>query len=320
MKKIISLIVSVLLLVSCLGFTVLADDLKPTGDNIASYENCSLPEDQNITFSKDLKTLYVGKQSYSRLNTKGMYLETDYEVPNLKIIDYEYIEAVDLSANKKGNVIYAEVSYKDGSMLSCTFLDDNYRKEVDDILNNENDDLFVAFNLKDEPYFRVDTDKLYVKKVKVKFDDFYYDSETFDVEALTSDESISINKGYLHISSDKIYFESSVQADAEKYNEEYWDLYEIQDPQLVEKLIEKKQQYYNESEYGLFMDDEILEAVSRALVIIFFIVLPFAIMVMSIIFVLRTKRKMYRDIFITTGILAGVQTIIFVICSFILFK
>lgn len=318
MKKIISLIIAVLLLVSALSFTVSAIH---TEDASLEYEDCNLPVDENITFSDDFKNLYVGKQSYSRVNFGDFYLSTEFNVPNLKIIDNDSVDAVELMANEKGNVIDATIYYKDGAVLYVSFLNDKYRDEFQNILNNKNEELFIDFNLKNEGLYSVSANKLKGKKVDLKTDEFYYESEMFNVSALVSDKSIDLFKGNIYILSDKVYYEEEGSNTGNYYeDDESWILYEVEDKALIKELIAKQEQYYKESGYGLFMDNEILKIVSIGFFVIFFILLPLAVMIFAIIFIIRSKTLIYKKIYITASILAGIQTIIFIVGFLVLFK
>lgn len=318
MKKIISLIIAVLLLVSVSGFTACAIH---TEDASIEYEDCNLPVDEKITFSDDFKNLYVGKQSYSRVNLNDAYLSIDHEVPNSRIIDNDLVEEVELLANESGNVIDATIYYKDGAVLYVTFLDDRYQNEVQEILDGKNKELFIDFYLNDKSLYSVDTNKLKGKQITLKTEDFYYESETFGVSALVLDKSIDIFKGNIHILNDKVYFEENgANKDTYATDGAEWNLYEVEDKALIKELIAKQEQYYKESGYGLFMDDEILKIISIVFFVIFFILLPLAIMIVAIIFTIRSKTLIYKKIYITASILAGIQTIIFIVGFMILFK
>ena len=182
MKKIISLIIAVLLLVSVSSFTACAIH---TEDASLEYGDCNLPVDENITFSDDFKNLYVGKQSYSRVNLNDTYLSTDYEVPNLRIIDNDLVEEVELLANESGNVIDATIYYKDGAVLYVSFLNDRYQNEVQEILDGKNKELFIDFYLNNESLYSVDANKLKGKKIELKTEDFYYESGYYQFQVQT---------------------------------------------------------------------------------------------------------------------------------------
>ena len=317
MKKIISLIITVLLLVSCFSLIASASEI----DEDYYEKPCELPADKIITFSEDYKTLYVGEQAYSRFNTHDAYFETEYTVVN-KIINHdETVSEVDLLANKKGNVIDATISYTDGAQLWCSFMENSYLDEYENIIKDNVDALFVDFSSDKKQYFKIEIEKLKSKKVTLKTEDFYYDAEPFYVYAITSDKNIELTRGEIYILPDKAYYESS---DMSKGNSgidgEEWTLYEIQDKKIIEELNLKVKEYYSEWEYGTFMDEEISKNITIPFFWICFIFIPIAVMAMSIIFFVRSKTKIYKRIYLITGILATVQTVIFIICNFILFK
>ena len=316
MKKIISLIITVLLLVSCFSLIASASEI----DEDYYEKPCELPADKKITFSEDYKTLYVGEQPYSRFNTYNAIFETEYTVVN-KIINHdETVSEVDLLANKKGNVIDATISYTDGAQLWCSFMENSYLDEYENIIKDNVDALFVDFSSDKKQYFKIEIEKLKSKKVTLKTEDFYYDAEPFYVYAITSDKNIELTRGEIYILPDKAYYESS---DMSKGNSgidgEEWTLYEIQDKKIIEELNLKVKEYYSEWEYGTFMDEEISKNITIPFFWICFIFIPIAVMAMSIIFFVRSKTKIYKRIYFITGILATVQTVIFVICSFVLF-
>ena len=321
MKKIISIIIAVLLLVSCFGFSASASIMQEDRVMATNEEECELSKDAIITFSEDFKTLTVDNQTYSRFNTRNLYIETYLELENRLVYNNKTVEDIELFANLKGNVIDATIHYNDGSYLVCTFMDDRYIAEVNNIVNEKNKDSYIEFNLKEEKYFKVDTQKLKAKSVVIKTEDFYYESQTFSVYGLTSDNGIRIDKGRIHVLPDKVYYETNGSNDENLCEDgENWKLYEIEDKKLIEEINKKEKQYYKESEYGLFMNEEVLEKISIVFFVIFFVILPFAVMVASIVFAIRSKKPIYKKMYIITSIAAGVQTVIFVIGCLILFK
>ena len=200
-------------------------------------------------------------------------------------------------------------------------MENSYLDEYENIIKDNVDALFVDFSSDKKQYFKIEIEKLKSKKVTLKTEDFYYDAEPFYVYAITSDKNIELTRGEIYILPDKAYYESS---DMSKGNSgidgEEWTLYEIQDKKIIEELNLKVKEYYSEWEYGTFMDEEISKNITIPFFWICFIFIPIAVMAMSIIFFVRSKTKIYKRIYLITGILATVQTVIFVICNFILFK
>ena len=319
MKKIIYLIITVLLLVSCFGLTVGASELNIKDSDFTYDGYCELPADEKITFSEDYKHLYVGERVYSRFNTYDAYLDINYGITNAKIIDDETVSEVNLLANKKGNVIEANIYYKDGAELHCYFMDNNYLEEYENIVNDNVDELYINFSLKKDSYFKVNAEKLKTKKVTIKTEDFYYKSETFSVSAFTSDKSIEISRGEIHILRDRAYYDSGMNKDQYGEDGEEWILYEIRDKEFVEQLNAKTKEYYSDCEYGTFMDEDISKKITVPFFWICLIFVPLAVLIVSVIFFIRCKTKMYKRMYFITSIFAIVQTIIFVVCSIILF-
>lgn len=319
MKKILSLIVVVLLLVSCLGVTVNAAPLY--GDYYEpSDEFYKIPAHKEISFSEDYKELYLGEKTYSRFNTYGFYLDTEYQLDNPKIINDKSVSEIYLTANKKGTVIDATISYNDGAELHCSFMENKYLEEYKNIIAN-NSKLFVDFSLNGDKYIEVDAEKLFAKKVTLKTEDFMYDGELFYVSAFTSDKSIEIPRGELYILPDTAYF-SSYDMNKNNYGNdgEEWILYEVQDEKLIKKLNESVEEYYSDMEYGTLMNKKISKSITILFYWAFLIILPFIVMIASIILMILSKTKIYKRIYLITSILAATQTVIFVICNFILFK
>ncbi len=313
MKKLLSFLFAVLLLLPCLSFTAGAYGIEDWGIPL------QLPYNATITFSEDLKTLYVGELPYSRFNASNANLSAYYSLENAKLFDDETVEDIELSANQQGNVIEAWIYYRDGSQLHCWFMDNRYLEEYEQIINGANDELYINFYLEEDPYLRVEAKKLKSKKIHTREFNFY-SSEIFDVSAFVWDKSIEVNAGRLLVWSDKVYYEAEGDNEENKgYAGETWTFYQIEDPQLLQEIRNKQREYYDESDYGVLLDQEIAKRISVVFFAAFFIVFPFAVMIGGIILAIRSKKRIYKKMFIITAVLAAIEAVLFLVGGLLLF-
>ena len=93
-------------------------------------------------------------------------------------------------------------------------------------------------------------------------------------------------------------------------------VYKITDPQFKEQIDKAIAEYYADS-YGFLDNENTTQKISDIVLVIIFLILPFAVFVLFFVLALRSKTK-YKKFFRTIYILALILTLVFLILAIIL--
>ena len=306
MKKIIALIITVLLLASCLALPVLAksdDILRP---NV------------KISFSDDYKTLYYGNVKYVVFDNTHSAQEVYNEMNNKFSLTEEQsleISRISLLSCDEGIFIDATIKYKDGITMELNYIREDYREVYNTLLasivaNCEIDFIYPADNV-------VKTHRINLKGEKVSFEDHYYDA-SYEVTAVSDDGKISASVGVILVSGDNYcyidYLEigsSYYEFDMDDYNRV--EAYLITDPDTIAAIEQAQENYYSDG-LGFFDDDTFTKLVADVFLVIVFAVIPFALFVLFLILGCRAK-ELYKKLYLTISIFSIAEVVIFAIIA-----
>ena len=171
MKKILSLIISFILIFSYFAVTVFAEDMAIEGvetptslfeeDTVEDFDvfNSKMPIG---TFSDRYENFYADGEQYTRINATVIEMDLDY----YWIVEEEYnsdyylgtsiyielsnqqkqeIKTVKLKSNKQRTIVEATLVYFDEVEMKIVYLKDDYLGEYNKIVNGETDTLTVNF-------------------------------------------------------------------------------------------------------------------------------------------------------------------------------
>ena len=79
------------------------------------------------------------------------------------------------------------------------------------------------------------------------------------------------------------------------------------DPALLQQIEEARAKYY-EDDYGIFFNDDFTDIVSKVFITLLFAIVPFAILVLTLILGIKAK-GIYKKLYFTTCILAAAELI-----------
>ena len=306
MKKIIALIITVLLLASCLALPVLAksdDILRP---NV------------KISFSDDYKTLYYGNVKYVVFDNTHSAQEVYNEMNNKFSLTEEQsleISRISLLSCDEGIFIDATIKYKDGITMELNYIREDYREVYNTLLasivaNCEIDFIYPADNV-------VKTHRINLKGEKVSFEDHYYDA-SYEVTAVSDDGKISASVGVILVSGDNYcyidYLEigsSYYEFDMDDYNRV--EAYLITDPDTIAAIEQAQENYYSDG-LGFFDDDTFTKLVADVFLVIVFAVIPFALFILFLILGCRAK-ALYKKLYFTISIFSIAEVVIFAIIA-----
>ncbi len=338
MKKIISVTLVVLMLSLC--FVVSASAVPQPEEEI-----------KYATFSDDFTIMFLDGRPYSRVNLENIYVyeePVDGEFYDKYSTDCSYIQPysfeVKLSENQAESVnnvnVYpydsynavcqVEIYYKDGALLTVSFLQNIYLKEYNKLIKYEYDEFFVNFNWPSDNIVPLTKDVL-SSQTTTEFEYWQY-NESFTVEGAITDGKLRHNFGEIRYINDEFYYYDPLKnKEAEEFfsnNDEYSYEYEtepkvtlnlITDEATKEALEAALQKYYQD-DFGYIYNDELLEGVSKVFLTILFGVIPFGALITFVVLTIKAKKKTYRKIYITGIIVSLAEIASFIAAAIYLFK
>lgn len=300
MKKLTSVIIITILLFSCLGFTTFATPAS-------------------ATISDDYQEFYLDGNTYSRFDTSALEGEHfTYDIPvELSATQKENLREVILETNEATTVIYADIHFKDGAVLSVGYLRNDYVEMYNEMLAGQNNEYVIDFEYPDDNTITVSKTALYGKSVTLTSDKLEM-CDYYPVIVETKDATLTVYKGSLLTYDESYYYVDFQEAKIESWYDfspyEYSELpaYEISDAEILASIRAAEDSYYSD-DLGFLLNDNFTETVSAIFLIIVFAVIPFAIFVVFLILAIRSKtvyKKMFRTIYIFSATLLVVFTIV----------
>ena len=257
MKKLLSLIISFVLVFSCFAVTVFAEDFD--------LLNAKTPIG---TFSDRYEKFYAEGEQYTRI--KASVIETDLNYN--WIVEEEYvseyylgvgiyieltnqqkqeIKTVKLKTNKDRTLIEATFTYFDDAQMTVMYLKDDYLEEYNKVVNGQTDTLTIEFvypsynNVEAQRQQLVGEMTTFTNSRLVDLEDDY------DVVAKNSDGSMSVVVGKLLVIDDEYYYLNYKEAG---FGEDDWysgsigeiankPLHKITDTQLIAAIDGAMEEY-----------------------------------------------------------------------------
>lgn len=313
MKKIIALIITALLLVSCFSLSISAAKI-PDYDYSAST---NLKANINVSFSEDFKTLYYGQTEYVAFDNSHIYNSVSAEMLNdieLTAEQNEKISAISLTASREGALIDATIKYKDGISMNVHYIKAQYIEECNGIINSTSGQCVVDFEYPQDNQVTVSRDKLSGDTVTLNRP---YNS-AFYVFATTADKQVCVIIGSVIVYNDEFYYLDfneigSSYADYDIYSQASLKAQKITDPDTLAALEEAQQRNYDD-DYGFLFDDDFTKSVADIFLVILFVVAPFAVFVLFLILGIRAK-GVYKKFDFAIASLCAAEIIIFTIIA-----
>lgn len=303
MKRIIAIILAVFCLSSMCVFAETAGRTASVDENFSTF---TLDNERYEAFDFSVS----GKAVFSELNCTFNLTDTQRET----------VEKIDAEINDKGNIINATYTFKNGSILSTYYLHEDFLEEYNTVKSDDWNLCEIDFIYPENNILNITKDKLLGESYNMFIAEVDINN-WFDVDAVSGDKSFRVTKGILIDTDEEYYYLDFKTAgitysdfDLEKYD--HLPVYKITDPQFKEQIDNAIEEYYA-TDYGFLNDDKTTKKVSDIVLVIIFLILPFAVFVLFFILALRSKTK-YKKFFRTIYILALILTLIFVILAIIL--
>lgn len=303
MKKCISVLIILLLLSSCLSFTVSAAD--------ASF-----------TVSEDYKTMYLDGSTYSRADISVLSVDfTEIIGKNLALTETqkEEIKEVSFLTSETRSVILADFYFKDGSQLSVGFLRDDCREVYESLMSDADAGCVIDFGWPEGNQVATRLAQLRGETVTLNDTEFLEWCEYFSVTAQSSDRELSATKGSLLSYESQYYYvdfqENGISVSNYFFPGDYTHLkvHEITNEEVLESIMEAEEAYYSDS-FGFFFDDAFTKGLSAVFLVFVFAVIPAVVLVMAVIFTIRTK-GFYRRLWVGITALSAAELVIFAILT-----
>ncbi len=304
MKKILSILSCSLLLLSLLTFGVGA-------------------KGKGASFSEDYGKFYYNNNSYTAVNSGILYdyqsTEYDVDIP-LTAAQKQKLSYLEIDISDNESVISANFGFINGGNLSYTYLNDKYSAAYTSAIKGEGKNLFIYFTYNDN-YF-TDLSRLKSKKTTISYDGRYHDICSV-IESLDK-ENLGIHCGEIVKVEEKFYYIDYFDAGIDyTKNDPYADkkepitAYELTDEKLIERVEKEYSDYYGD-QFGYIDDKDVANVVSIALLTILFGIVPLAILILFLIFTLRSKTK-YKKLYFIISLLSGTELLVFALLCALMF-
>ena len=300
MKKILSCLLFLVVLSSMFTLTAFATEDR-----------------QKITISEDYKTVYYNGDTYELIDdvygecghssVNDFSNKTDFNLTATqnKVIEY-------ITANVSKAAIGIEITYKQSGYGYYTYLNVDCKDEYKDLLKGKSNK--YSFSICND-YTEVEKDILFTKPIKIKgYETNYY--EQFNVESHVSKGLLSISSGSILIDwkNKEYYYLDNLQfAEGNAYFDfsqfEEVTIYKITDKHTCEIIEDEYGTYYGEDDFDLPADEEINTYESLIVLSIIFILIPFVVLILSIIRFFRSS-KSYKNCFAAIAISCILELIV----------
>ena len=313
MKKILSVFIAVLVLISCFSFCTVASaaEIKMFDEY---GESANINPNAVITFSDDYKTLYLDDEAYSRYVADNLRLDASYSVQNRVLLtdaQNEEIDEVTLTASENGEMFYVDIYFSDGAEFYVSYLQEDYISEYKAMMENDYDKCQIIFYMPENEDLTVDTTKTLLsgEKTELAVNNVFL-IDFFSVYTRSKKLGFLVEKGSLLEYKDDYYFvdyaENGLDIDTFDPNMFVGTAYKVTDPDLISEIEDASLRYYSDSDYGIFFSDNFTKNISKAFIILLFVAMPFVTLVLTLIFGFRAK-KIYKKLFFTTAALCLVE-------------
>lgn len=352
MKKLLSLIISFVLIFSCFAVTVFAEDMAiesvetPTSlfeeDTIQDFDvfNAKMPIG---TFSDRYENFYADGEQYTRINATIVEMNLDY----YWIVEEEYkdnnysgtsiyieftnqqkqeIKTVSLKSNKDRTLVEATLTYFDDAEMTIVYLKDAYLDEYNKVVSGQTETLTIDFMYPYSNSVEAQNNQLIGEMTTFTNSRLVDLEDDYDVIAKNSDGSMSVVVGKLLIIDDEYYYLNFREAG---FDEDDWysgsigkiankPLQKITDEALITEIDNAMVEYY-EDDYGVLYDDNATESISIVFFIFVFAVVPLAILVFFLIKAIKGK-GIYKKMYFTVVAVCLTEIIVFSILAGIFIK
>lgn len=331
MKKLLSLIISFVLIFSCFAVTAFAEDFD--------VFNSKMPIG---TFSDRYEHFYADGEQYTRINatvvemTLGYYwiveeeYNSDYYLGTSIYIELsnqqkQEIKTVKLKSNKERTLVEATLVYFDEVEMTIVYLKDDYLGEYNKVVNGETDTLTVDFSYPYENKVVAQRNQLLGETMSFTRNQLSGFNNSFDVTAQNSDASMSVIAGKILLVDKEYYYLNFTEAGLTEKDFDYnlgkfadKPIHKITDTALIEEFNNAMVEYY-EDDYGVLYDDDATESISIGFFVFVFAFIPLVILVFFLIKGI-TGKGIYKKLYFAVVAVCLAEIVVFAVLAGIVIK
>ena len=350
MKKLLSIIFALVLILSCFAVTVFAEDMPLVDFEVVEekdevyFDTNEIPlydEQPIIKFSDDFSKLYVDEDPFSRADLSMLLTDFGYTVITTRERDLSskgtaYLELTDaqikdiakiyIETNLETTMYRIELYYGDGSSLTVYFLKDSLLEDYQEIISGNADKYLIDFLWPDGNIVTATKSEMAGEVVNLTEKEIYDSTyEFFYVDASNKSLSLRTYAGIVCLMDETYYYidykENNIEEADFLYGEDpdsdvTLKVHKITDEALNAKFATALESYYKD-DYGIFYDDDTSEVISAVFLIIVFAVLPFVVFVIFLVKAIRGKGA-YKKIYGTVSAICIAEIIVFIILAIII--
>ena len=271
------------------------------------------------TLSEDLQTLTFNGQTYTAADVSAMNLHYSQSVTTVQVPNAirSMVKSATLHYTSNQYAASVELHYTNGSSMNITFVRNDILPELQKICQSDDIVCFIEFWWENTPSVSASIDQLKGKPTTLTKSELMW-SDYYEVIYEYSPLNSSVYRGFICQCDGQLYYvdyqENNIYNPLDFYpsdnGPELYQAYEITDPALASQIEDVlASEFSGSSELG--------QMLSTALLTFLFAVIPAAILILSIIFFIRTKAY-YRITWAITGGLCIAELILFIILAILL--
>ncbi len=305
MKKILSISIAIILILSSLSVVCFAEELylHDLIDGEAGDGEIVLTQDYTATLTEGLDKLYLNDVAFSPVDLSALYIEY-YLVPvsqsdnpdkNEFILDYDKgkIEKIEIFGNRALNAFLVDLYYTNGSTVNLQFLKDDHLDGLNEILKGESD-YKIEFEYPDNNVVFATKEQLYSDQIVDKMDYVNW----YDVSAYAVNGALEMVVGTLYIGDygDYYFIDSAENGMDENWNGVVSDyakglrVHKITDSKLISDLDEAEKKLW-EDVLDEVDDEETTEFVIRGVLISILAMVLLVILILLVVKLVKISSK-----------------------------
>ncbi len=332
MKKLISIIMSSFIILSCFCITVFAEDLDYNNFQASEriYGGVELDKDYTVKLSEDFHTLYVDENTlvpvdaskldydYYWVKTEGFGATMDFELTEQQKKD---IKEIKVACTGGLMILELHIELNNGAVYKLSYIQQEYYDDYEKVIAGVGDQVVVDFEYPQDNMISADKADFYTEPIII-FDVGIRDITWYNVSLASGPVQKPV--GAICVGDQgKYYFCDSAEngKDGAWRDDYYGDfaqlkVHEITDPQVIAEIDQGLRAFYSD-DYGSLYDEEKNADISTLLVTVLFLLVPLAVLVIFTVKAVKAKGT-YRKLYTVISIGALVEIIIFIILVVIL--
>ena len=274
------------------------------------------PSNIKVSFSEDFSTANYEGEEYTRINLDGFLQplnpvhesNLDIKLSNNQKNTIKKIEILD----DYGVMFRANISFKDGGYYQAEYINNRYLNDYNVLKSDKPPKVKIRF---DYPGGNTVTTNMSELKSDVsELVEVSNKHKKFFVLSYNKEKRLAYEKGVLIIDSDdNCYYaefnDEFTADDVDSYSTHFTYAFVIKDEELLSKIDDAMDKYYD-SDFGILEDDDFSDRISSVMIIFIFAVVPLGLMILFLIAAIKSKTS-YKKLFTIIYILCILEIIVF---------